>query len=42
MESRFGQLMHWLRLAIGAAAFWVGIGFVNASVELVAARPART
>ena len=42
MENRFGQFMHWLRLAIGAAAFWVGIGFVNASVELVAARPART
>ena len=42
MESRLGQLMHWLRLAIGAVAFWMGVGFVNASVELVAARPART
>ena len=42
MENRFEQLMHWLRLAIGAAAFRMGSGFVNASVELVAARPAQT
>jgi len=42
MESRFEQLKHWLRFAIGAAAFWMGIGFVNAFVELVAARPAQT
>ena len=42
MESRFEQLKHWLRFAIGAAAFWMGIGCVNASVELVAARPAQT
>ena len=42
MESRFEQLMHWLRLAMGAAASWIGIGFVNASVAPVAARPART
>ena len=42
MESRFEQPKHWLRLAIGAAAFWMGIGFVYASVELVAARQAQT
>ena len=42
MESRFEQLKHWLRLAVGTAAFWMGIGFVNASVELVAASPAQT
>ena len=42
MENRFGQRMHWRRHAMGAAAFGVGIGFVNASVELVAARAART
>ena len=42
MESRFEPLRHWLRLAIGVVAFWMGIGFVNASVELVAAGPAQT
>jgi len=42
MESRFEQLKHWLRLAVGVAAFGMGIGFVNASVELAAAGPAQT
>ena len=42
MENRFGQLMHWLRDAMRAAAFRMGNGFVNASVELVAVRSART
>ena len=38
MESLFEQLLHWLRLAVeAAAAFWIAIGFVYAFVELVVA-----
>jgi len=38
MESVFEVALHWLRLAIdAAAAVWIAIGFVYAFVELVAA-----
>jgi uncharacterized membrane protein len=37
MDSLFEQLLHWLRLAVeAAAAFWLAVGFVNAIVQLVA------
>ena len=37
MESLFEQLLHWLRLAIeAAAAFWIAVGFATAVVQLVA------
>ena len=37
MGDLFEQLLHWLRLALeAAAAFWIAVGFANAIVQLVA------
>lgn len=37
MGDLFEQLLHWLRLALeAAAAFWIAVGFANAVVQLVA------
>ena len=41
-ESVFAVVLHWLRLAIeAAAAFWIAVGFGYAFVELVAAHARR-